>query len=147
VTDIALKIKATADRYSRSIAKARSEVGFHEDRVRSLDKEWNAANRDIEELNARLRGTELDVLAEKARKRENLEEQMGVVQRQIGDLDRKIRVDLDPELQKVKGEYARRIRSKPEMEKRRVTLGIVFARSSSDCNCLVCSWSLSCCSS
>ena len=125
VTDIALKVKSTADRFSRSIAKARSEVGFSEDRVRSLDKDWNFANREIEELNARLKGTDIAVLAEKARKRESLEEQMGAVQRQIGDLERKIRVDLEPELQKVKGEYARRIRSKPEMEKRRVTLGIV----------------------
>jgi DNA sulfur modification protein DndD len=125
VTDIALRIKSTADRYSRSISKARSEVGFYEDRVRSLDKEWNAANRDIDELNARLKGTDLEVLAEKARKRESLEEQMGTVQRQIGDLDRKIRVDLEPELQKVKGEYSRRIRTRPEMEKRRVTLGLV----------------------
>lgn len=125
VIDIALKIKATADRISRSIAKARSDVGFYEDRVRSFDKEWNAANRDFEELSARLSGTNVEALAEKARNRERLEDEVAKELKRIGDLDRKIRVDLEPELLKLRGEYARRIKSKPEMEKRRVALNVV----------------------
>jgi DNA sulfur modification protein DndD len=125
VIDIALKAKSTADRFSRSIAKARSDVGFYEDRVRSFEKDLNAASRDFEELSARLNGTNIEALAEKAKDRERLEAEVVTEQRRIGDLDRKIRVDLEPELNKVKGEYARRIKSKPEMEKRRITLNIV----------------------
>ena len=125
VIDIALKVKSTADRFSRSIAKTRSDVGFYEDRVRSFDKDWNAANRDFEELSARLIGTNIAELAEKAKNREKLEAQVAAELRSIGDLDRKIRVDLEPELNKVRGEYQRRIKSKPEMEKRRLTQNIV----------------------
>jgi DNA sulfur modification protein DndD len=125
VIDIALNAKVTADRYSRSIQKTRSDVGFLEDRVRSFDTDVAAADREIEEMNARLINTDVAALAEKARNREQLQQQMMAAQRKRAEFDREIKMNLEPRLQNFRREWTIRVRARPEMEKRRATQLIV----------------------
>src|SRR2546428_5132038 len=111
--------RARADRYMRSISRAKTELSVLEDRLRSLNSELGGYERDIEELKQRLQGVDIKDLAKKAEQYNRLDSEIQEINKRIGDLDRKRKVEVLPEIDKFKKELDRKIKSRPEVEKKR----------------------------
>jgi DNA sulfur modification protein DndD len=119
VLDAVLRAKSSADRYMRSISRAKTELSLSEDRLRSLNSELGGYERDIEEHKQRLQGVDVKDLAKKAEQYNRLDTEIQLLNKHIGDLDRKRKVELQPEIDKFKKEIERKIKSRPEIEKKR----------------------------
>jgi len=125
VLDFVLRVKAGAERYSRSIAKAKNDLSILEDRSRSLQTEIASYEREIEEYTQRLKGVDVEELAAKAEKYSRLQSRIKSLSQQIGDLQRKKKVQIEPEMQKVRSDIERKLRSRPEFNKKRRVLELV----------------------
>lgn len=118
VLDAVLRVKASADRHMRSISRAKTELSGLEDRLRSLNSELGNYERTIDELKQRLQGVDIKGLAKKAEQYNLLDSDIREISKRIGDLDRKRKVELQPEIDKFKKEIERKIKSRPETEKK-----------------------------
>jgi DNA sulfur modification protein DndD len=125
VLDAVLRAKSSADRYMRSISRAKTELSGFEDRLRSLNSELGGYERDIEEHKQRLQGVDVKDLAKKAELYNRLDTEVQELNKRIGDLERKKKVELLPEIDKFKKEIERKIRSRPEVEKKRRIVDLV----------------------
>jgi len=119
ILDAVLKAKSGADRYMRSISRAKTELASLEDRLHSLNSELGGYERSIREYKERLQGVDVKELAKKAEQYNSLDAQIQETNKRIGDLNRKKKVELVPEIEKHKAELQRRIKSRPEIEKKR----------------------------
>ena len=125
VLDAVLRVKSSADRYMRSISRAKTELSVFEDRLRSLNSELGGYERDIEEHKQRLQGVDVKELAKKAEQYNRLDSEVQELNKRIGDLERKKKVELLPEIEKFKKEIERKVRSRPEVEKKRRIVDLV----------------------
>lgn len=114
-----LKVKASGERYLRSISRCKTELSVLEDRFRSLNGELAGYERDVEELRQRLQGVDVKDLAKKAEQYNRLDAEIQEINRRIGDLDRKRKVEVLPKVEELKKELDRKVKSRPEVEKKR----------------------------
>lgn len=120
-----LNVKSAGERYLRSISRSKADLSVLEDRLRSLNSQLANHERDIEDIRQRLQGVDVKDLAKKAEQYNRLDAEITEINRRIGDLDRKKKVDILPKIEELKKELERKVRSRPEVEKKRRIVDVV----------------------